>query len=114
MSAIRNRSTVLLTRREVLRVMAGAIVSAGPFCAASTRAAELPHLTAANASAATLGYTEDTAMVDAQRFPTHKSGQRCADCKYFQANADTHYAPCLLYPGNAVNANGWCAGYVAK
>ena len=111
---MRNRSTVLLTRRDLLRSMAGVIFSAGSLRAASIVAAELPHLTAANPSAATLGYTEDSSTVDAQRFPTHKSGQRCASCKYFQPNADARYAPCLLYPGNAVSASGWCAGYVPK
>jgi len=97
-----------------MRVMAGVMSSAGFLRVASIAAAELPHLTGANPSAATLGYTEDSSTVDAQRFPAHKPDQRCASCKYFQANADARYAPCLLYPGNAVNASGWCAGYVSK
>lgn len=74
----------------------------------------LPHLTDSNPSAASLGYTEDSSTVDARKFPRHTPQQRCANCKFFQAAASAQYAPCQLYPGNAVNANGWCAGYVAK
>ncbi|HZP65489.1 MAG TPA: high-potential iron-sulfur protein [Rudaea sp.] len=83
---------------------------------ASTRfatAAELPHLTDANPSAAALGYTEDSTTVDERKFPKHRPGQRCANCKYFHGDAGLLYGACNLYQGNAVNAQGWCAGYIA-
>jgi hypothetical protein len=76
-------------------------------------AGELPHLSDANPGAASLGYTEDSGSVDGHKFPQHKADQHCASCKFFQGNG-AGYAPCQLYPGNAVNANGWCAGYAAK
>jgi hypothetical protein len=77
-------------------------------------AEDLPHLTDSNPSAASLSYTEDSAAVDARKFPKHKPEQHCANCKFFQTGSSAQYAPCQLYPGNAVNANGWCAGYVSK
>jgi High potential iron-sulfur protein len=102
------------TRRGVLRLIVGTVV-----CLATTRvgtlsAAELPHLTDANPAAASLEYTEDTGTVDARKFPKHTAEQRCGTCKFLQAGSDAQYAPCRLYPGNAVNVNGWCSGYAAK
>jgi hypothetical protein len=105
------------TRRNALKAMAGAIVG---FSAARlgwpSDTQNLPHLTDANPAAASLGYTEDAGSIDSRKFPHHKPEQRCANCKYFEIAevAGGPYAPCKLYPGNAVNVNGWCAGYVAK
>jgi hypothetical protein len=101
-------------RRDFLRVIATTLV-----CAATSRAGllsaeqDLPHLTDANPAAASLGYTEDTSTVDARKFPKHTPEQRCANCKFFQAGSGGQYAPCRLYPGSAVNVNGWCMGYAA-
>jgi len=103
------------TRRDALRAAVGAV--AGVAAARLGWAADtgsLPHLTDANPAAASLGYTEDSDSVNGRNFPTHKPEQRCANCKYFQAGSGGVYAPCRLYPGNAVNVKGWCAGYVAK
>ena len=103
------------TRRDMLRLIAGIVVGAGISRAGPLSAGEgLPHLTDANPAAASLNYTEDASSVDARKFPKHTPDQRCAKCKFFQATAGTRYAPCSLYPGNAVNENGWCAGYAAR
>jgi hypothetical protein len=103
------------TRRSTLRLIAGMIVCAGTSRAGLLSAGEeLPHLTDANPAAASLGYTEDTGAVDAGKFPKHTPEQRCANCKFFQAGSGGQYAPCRLYPGSAVNVNGWCMGYAAK
>ena len=103
------------SRRGFLRLIATTLVCAGTSRAGLLSAEqELPHLTDANPAAASLDYTEDTSTVDARKFPKHTPEQRCANCKFFQATAGNHYAPCRLYPGNAVNENGWCAGYAAR
>lgn len=103
-------------RRAMLRLIAGTLVCAGTSRLGLLPAAEeLPHLTDSNPAAASLDYTEDTKMVDARKFPRHTPEQRCANCRFFQASSGSaQYAPCRLYPGNAVNENGWCAGYTAK
>jgi hypothetical protein len=100
-------------RRTLTRLIQAVLLSAAPWPALRARA-EPPHLTAANPTAASLGYTEDSAAVDAHKFPQHDAAQRCANCKYFQGSGGSGYAPCALYPGNEVNASGWCAGYVAR
>jgi hypothetical protein len=111
-----NVYNVKATRRQMLR-LAGASIA----CASTLRFSPLfagqealPHLTDANPAAASLGYTEDASTVDTSKFPKHKTGERCAGCKYFQAaGSGAQYGPCQLYPGNAVNVNGWCTGYLA-
>ena len=103
-------------RRTTLKASAAAIVGRGTSRLQTAEANPLPHLTDANPAAASLEYTEDASTVDARKYPQHKSDQRCANCRYFEisAIAGGPYAPCKLYPGNTVNANGWCAGYVAR
>ena len=102
-------------RRRILRLVAGTIVCAGTSRLGLVSATEeLPHLTDANPAAASLDYTEDSSSVDARKFPKHTPDQRCANCKFFEAGSGGQYAPCRLYPGNAVNVNGWCMGYAAK
>ena len=108
-------SSPISSRRRVLRLIAGSVVCLGTAQPDQLLvAAELPHLTDANPAAASLGYTEDSKSVDIRKFPTHQPEQRCSNCKFFQADASAQFAPCQLYPGNAVNANGWCGGYASK
>lgn len=101
-----------LNRRGVLKGFIG--IAAWLATKRFAVAADLPHLTGTNPAAASLGYTENSAAVDQAKFPKHDAGQHCAACKYFQGDAHAQYAPCALYPGNAVNADGWCAGFIAK
>lgn len=113
MSNVYNANT---TRRQMLRLAGATIACAstlrfGPLFAGQEA---LPHLTDANPAAASLGYTEDASTVDIGKFPKHKAGERCASCKYFRAaGLGGQYGPCQLYPGNAVNMNGWCTGFLA-
>jgi len=104
------------SRRQMLSRLMGAFgwLTAVRFDSLSATVTELPHLSDANPAAASLGYTEDASNVDAKKFPAHQPGQQCATCKYFQGDIQAQYAACQLYPGNAVNAHGWCAGYAAK
>jgi hypothetical protein len=111
-----NIHTAITTRREVLRLVGAAVASVGVLRASPLIAGQdaLPHLTDANPAAASLGYTEDASTVDTGKFPKYKAGEHCASCRYFQAaGSGAQYGPCKLYPGNAVNVNGWCTGYLA-
>ena len=109
--------TFTLSRRELLKTAASAAAALGAVQLGwADETEKLPHLTDSNPAAASLEYTEDTNTVDARKFPKHTAAQRCANCRYFEIASvrSGPYAPCQLYPGNAVNINGWCAGYVAK
>jgi hypothetical protein len=70
---------------------------------------DLPHLTADDPTAKALNYGEDATKAG----PPHQAGQACGNCNFFQGAA-APYGPCQLFPGKAVNAKGWCAGYAKK
>ena len=89
---------------------AAAIVSALPRVA---RADDLPHLALTDPTASALNYTEDASKVDEAKAPTYVAGSACANCNFFQGAAAA-WGPCSLFPGKAVNAKGWCAGYAKK
>ncbi|HZP67807.1 MAG TPA: high-potential iron-sulfur protein [Rudaea sp.] len=101
-----------LARRRFL-TLAGAAILIAPL-ARRAAAEELPLLTAADPTAAALGYADDAAKVDGAKYPTHKAGQFCSNCKFFQGTDKTPTAACQLFPGKAVTAKGWCSGYNAK
>jgi hypothetical protein len=70
---------------------------------------DLPHLTADDPTAKALNYGEDGSKAP----PPHVAGQACGNCNFFQGGTAA-YGPCQLFPGKAVNAKGWCAGYAKK
>ena len=60
-----------------------------------------------------LGYVHDTNEVDSSKHPRHEPSQICKNCQLAQST-EGEWIPCQLFPGKLVNANGWCASYVAK
>ncbi|MGF1528885.1 MAG: high-potential iron-sulfur protein [Candidatus Competibacterales bacterium] len=70
---------------------------------------------ATNPIAQQLGYVENASEVDASKFPTFQEGQNCANCQlYVDAQAQDGYAPCGIFAGNLVAAEGWCSAWVVK
>jgi len=96
----------------------GALAAAGalPFTGVDSFAAGAPpHLSPDDAAAKALAYTEDASKIDAGKEPTFKAGSKCAGCSQYQAaQASGGYAPCTIFPGKSVNANGWCRAFAAK
>lgn len=41
-------------------------------------------------------------------------GQDCANCALIQGNDGDEWRPCQIFPGKAVNANGWCSVWAPK
>lgn len=102
-----------LRRRDLLR---GAVLgfAAAPFCRSQTASAEtLVKLDEKDSQAVALGYVNDAAQVDPQKYPTYKKGQICANCVQLQGR-DGFWRPCTLFPGKLVNAKGWCRVWVQK
>jgi hypothetical protein len=100
------------SRRRFLTVLAaGAAIGV---VARTGSADELPRVTAADPTAQALGYNDDAAKVDAAKYPAHKAGQTCANCRFFAGSDKTAAAGCQLFPGKSVAAKGWCSGYNAK
>jgi len=65
--------------------------------------------------AVSLGYTDDTKNVDEKKYPKHTASQKCSGCQFYQsAQASGDMAPCTVFGGKGVAANGWCSAYVKK
>ncbi len=108
--------TILKSRREFLK-LGSAAAGLGILATAlprHARADDLPHLPETDATGAALGYKEDASKVDAAKYPSHKAGQLCSNCKFFGGTDKTPWASCQLFPNKAVAAKGWCSGYNAK
>ena len=58
-----------------------------------------------------LGYKADTSKVDAQKYPSHKPSQTCANCQLYQGDAASTAGGCVLFGEKAVAAKGWCSAW---
>lgn len=104
------------SRRRFFAI-AGSAIGAAAIAGAlprQARAADLPHLSASDATAQALHYNDDATKVDKAAAPTWKTGEFCHNCNFFQGGANDQWGPCQLFPGKAVNHHGWCAGYAKK
>ena len=104
------------TSRRRFFALAGSAIGAAAIASAlprEARAADLPHLTPADPTAQALHYGEDATKIDKAAAPTWKAGEACNNCKFYQGGSAA-FGPCQLFPGKAVNRNGWCAGYAKK
>lgn len=99
------------SRRHLLkRVSLG--VALTPIAGAALRtawAADLPLVTEDDPTAKALKY-----VADASKASGAKPGNHCGDCKLYQGAANSAQGPCLLFPGKAVKAAGWCSSWTAK
>jgi hypothetical protein len=79
---------------------------------------DLPQLALDDPSAQALGYRHDAANVDLQKYPQRAAPEAqehyCRNCALFQGGEGDEWGPCALFPGKAVNANGWCSGYAPR
>lgn len=74
-----------------------------------------PRLDERDPQAESLGYKHDATNVDKKKFPTYKPGETCGNCQLFQGKSDKdEWAPCPIFPGKQVNANGWCSSYMKR
>ncbi len=81
-------------------------------------AADLPLVDEKDPSALRLGYVHDAADVDTAKFPkrTGDAGakQFCHNCALYQSQGEGGAAPCSIFPGKQVKAQGWCNAWVAR
>jgi len=97
-------------RRLLKRVSLG--VALAPIAAATSRtawAADLPLVTPDDPTGKALKY-----VADASKASEAKPGSKCDNCKLYQGAAGAAQGPCLLFPGKAVKASGWCSSWTAK
>lgn len=65
--------------------------------------------------AQSLNYTPDAASLP--KSAARKPNEFCHNCQFFQAQAakgdSTQWAPCTIFKGKLVSADGWCSSWVA-
>ncbi len=102
----------VVSRRTLLRNLAMGAAS----CAAlpALGAANAPHLDAKDPAAVALGYVEDAAKVDRQKYPGFAAGNNCDTCSLLLGKGGGEYQPCALFPGKLVNVHGWCKSWAPQ
>lgn len=89
----------------------------GPDPVAEQQRAMLPRLEEGDSMAQALGYRHDAARVDVEQFPGRadpgSADEFCRNCVHYQAPPGTPWAPCTIFPGKLVNADGWCSAWAA-
>lgn len=105
-----NRKTDLHRRRFVRGALTGvvAVPIAGLLGARPAGAADMPKLDPNNAQAKALKYVHDAA--DAASNPAFQEGANCANCVQW-TGGDSEWGGCNIFPGKAVNRNGWCTAW---
>jgi hypothetical protein len=108
------------SRRDAVKLMLGGL-AAVPLVnlvgIAAAQAEDLPHVDqATDPTAIALKYHTDATKADraaAARPGLPPDQQFCHNCQFVQA-ASGEWRPCQLFPGKAVNENGWCASWTLK
>lgn len=106
----RSRRSLLQGSALGLAALAGAAIPLR-LTAADEKAQGLPHLAEDDPSAKALKYVHD-----ATKSPDRKDANAfCHNCRYFKPKKPSDpWGPCDLFPGKAVNTNGWCSVWVKK
>ena len=77
-------------------------------------AADLPHVSEDDPTAKALKYRHDaSAAPRVDKGGVTAAEQFCHNCKFIQSDTG-QWRPCQLFPQKAVNAEGWCASWIAK
>lgn len=98
-------------RRRFLRdAIAGviAVPVAGLVATRGVSAADMPKLDPSAGQAKALNYVHDAA--EASSNPAFKEGSNCANCIQW-TGGDSEWGGCNIFPGKAVNRNGWCTAW---
>ncbi|MCB1669641.1 MAG: high-potential iron-sulfur protein [Gammaproteobacteria bacterium] len=69
----------------------------------------LPHLREDDPQARELSYTHDAESAESRS----NDSAYCHNCRFF-ADSSAQWAGCDLFPGKAVNADGWCNSWVGS
>ena len=113
-TAMHNKEIPLskIARRKFLQLSAvaaaGLVVNPGR----EAQASDMPHLAEDDPMAQNMKYTHDVSTVDPAMFKNPAPDQKCSNCALAQGEGD--WLPCQIFPGKAVNANGWCMVWAPK
>jgi hypothetical protein len=105
------------SRRQAVRMVLASIASV-PLInlvnVAAAQAEDLPHLSEDDPQAKALSYAHDATQANrVEKQGVAADEQFCHNCQFVQT-AEGEWRPCLLFPGKAVNENGWCMSWGPK
>ena len=106
MTRLANASRRMFLKRATLSV---ALIPVAGLPVGAALAADLPLVTPDDPMAKALKY-----VPDASKATGAKPGSQCANCKNYQGAAGSAQGGCILFPGKAVKAAGWCSSWIAK
>jgi len=104
----------IIARRKFIQLSAAAAAGCIVSPIRPTYATDLPHLSEDDPMAASMKYTHDSSSVDPSTRTNPAPVQNCANCALAQGSDGDAWLPCQIFPGKAVNANGWCSVWAAK
>lgn len=104
----------IIARRKFIQLSAVAVAGCLVNPGRRVFAQDLPHLTTEDAMASAMKYTHDASTVDPASRANPAADQTCANCALIQGNDGDEWRPCQIFPGKAVNANGWCSVWAPK
>lgn len=104
------------SRRKALKFGAMGIALAplaGLVSFGTAAASDLPHVSEDDPAAVGLKYKHDaTQAARVDKSGVAAADQFCKNCQFHQGTGD--WIGCAIFPGKAVNANGWCSAWVPK
>ena len=103
-----------IARRKFIQLSAAAAAGYLVTPGREALAQDLPQLAEDDAMAIAMKYTHDSSTVDAASRTNPAAEQNCATCALVQGNDGDAWRPCQIFPGKAVNANGWCSVWAPK
>jgi hypothetical protein len=114
MTCTKERPLSKIARRKFLQL--SAVAAAGCFVQPGREALaqDMPQLSVDDPMAKAMKYTHDASTVDAATRNNPAPEQNCANCALVQGEDGPEWRPCQIFPGKAVNANGWCSVWAPK
>ena len=103
-----------IARRKFIQLSAAAAAGCLVQAGREAQAQDLPHLGTDDPMASAMKYTHDSSTVDAASRNNPAANQSCSNCALVQGNEGDEWRPCQIFPGKAVNANGWCSVWAPK
>ena len=103
-----------IPRRKFIQLSAVSAVGCLALSGRDAHADDLPRLAEDDPMAQAMRYTNDASSIDAASRNSPVTDQNCANCALIQGADGDAWRPCLIFPGKAVAAAGWCSVWAPK
>lgn len=110
------KTTFNANRRRAVKLIVGGAAAfplASLVTSSNAVASDLPKLEESDPLAGSLQYKHDATQAPRADKPgTPAAEQFCRNCQLAQGEGE--WVGCSIFPGKAVNANGWCTAWVKR